>query len=79
MVARHPPLNSSDNPFTQVNRIGTHAIQYTKLGSRFLPDAVGVESKHNRLLSLVHSGEPKVFAQRCAAAVLRERWAYPGM
>ena len=40
VVARHPPLNSSYNPFTQVNRIGTHAIQYTKLGSLFLPDAV---------------------------------------
>ena len=40
VLARHPPLNSSYNPFTQVNRIGTHAIQYTKLGSRFLPDAV---------------------------------------
>lgn len=40
MLARHPPLNSSYNPFTQVNRIGTHAIQYTKLGSLFLPDAV---------------------------------------
>jgi len=41
VLARHPPLNSSYNPFTQVNRIGTHAIQYTKLGSLFLPDAVG--------------------------------------
>ncbi len=61
MLARHPPLNSSYNPFTQVNRIGTHAIQYTKLGSLFLPDAVG----GNQGLAIFPGGTPVSKPMNC--------------